>query len=503
MAAGLVMLRVLVWAGCSLTLSADPPPPPLTVATNIGNRPYEYLDEKGSPAGFSNDLLRELERVIGRPIKICPLPFAQGREAFEKGELDALGTVIYTKERAQVMDFTVPTHSMTYILLIRKDDRSITSERDLMGKRVVVNRRNAVAEYFQSQGIPFQELSTNEACIQALAAGQADCAVAPKYTWLYLKSQQAFPNISMLPTEIYPSRRGLAVQKGEAQLLAQLNEGIFRLKENGTLDHLYAKHFAVLEASEVPFLTSLRRVALAALPILSVILLGGLALWSWSLKRVVRKRTLELRNELQRRSQLEADRERALSELTLYKAQLEELVTLRSGELQLANADLVGAKEAAETANRMKSSFLANMSHEIRTPMNAVTVLTHLALQTDLTEKQRQYLVKTKVAADSLLGIINDILDFSKIEAGKLQMDAKEFFLEEEFEKVTQLVGTKSAEKHLEFLLNIAPDVPPAWPAIPCGSVRCSPTSAATPSSSPNPVRWWSPSPGSSPEKAG
>ncbi|MBK9797505.1 MAG: transporter substrate-binding domain-containing protein [Holophagaceae bacterium] len=179
MAAGLVMLRILVWAWCSLTLSADPPPPPLTVATNIGNRPYEYLDEKGSPAGFSNDLLRELERVIGRPIKICPLPFAQGREAFEKGELDALGTVIYTKERAQVMDFTVPTHSMTYILLIRRDDRSITSERDLIGKRVVVNRRNAVAEYFQSQGIPFQELSTNEACIQALAAGQADCAVAP------------------------------------------------------------------------------------------------------------------------------------------------------------------------------------------------------------------------------------------------------------------------------------------------------------------------------------
>ncbi len=461
MAAGLAMLRVLVWVGGTLALAADSPPQPLTVATNIGNRPYEYLDDKGFPTGFNNELLRELERVIGRPIKICPMPFSQGREAFEKGELDALGTVIYTRERAQVMDFTVPTHSMTYILLVRRDDRSITSERDLVGKRVVVNRRNAVAEYFQSQGIPFQELASNEACIQALAAGLADCAVAPKYTWLYMKHEQFFPNISMLPTEIYPSRRGLAVHKGEAQLLAQLNEGIYRLKENGTLDRLHAKHFAALEASEVPFATSLRRVALAAMPVLSVILLGGLALWSWSLGRVVRKRTLELQNELARRSQLEADRERALSELTLYKAQLEDLVTQRSGELQLANADLVRAKEAAETANRMKSSFLANMSHEIRTPMNAVTVLTHLALQTDLTEKQRQYLVKTKVAADSLLGIINDILDFSKIEAGKLQMDAKEFFLEEEFEKVTQLIGTRSAEKHLEFLLNIAPDVPP------------------------------------------
>ncbi len=205
----------------------------------------------------------------------------------------------------------------------------------------------------------------------------------------------------------------------------------------------------------------LQRVLLAGLPILGIILLTGLALWSWSLRRVVQKRTLELRNELDRRSRLEADRERALSELTLYQARLEELVTLRSEELHLSNADLVRAKEAAEAANRMKSSFLANMSHEIRTPMNAVTVLTHLALQTDLTDKQRQYLVKSKVAADSLLGIINDILDFSKIEAGKLQMDTKEFFLEEEFEKVTQLVGMRSAKKNLEFLLDIAPDVPP------------------------------------------
>ena len=431
------------------------------MATNIGNPPYEYLDEMGQPSGFNNELIHALERVTGRPMDVRPMSFGNARDAFERGELDALGTVILTEERARVMDFTVPTHTMTYLLLVRTGDRTINSEQDLIGKKVVVNRRNAVAEHFKALGIPYQELDSNEACIIALRDGKADCAATPKYTWLYFKTQNSHKGISMLPTEIYPSRRGIAIHKGNPELLAQLNEGIFRLKEEGTLDQLYAKHFGALEASEVPFSKLLQRVLIAAMPIFAIILLAALGLWLWALRRVVRKRTVELRDELTHRSQLEEERERALAELKVYKAHLEELVTQRSAELKEANLDLTLAKEAAEAANQMKSAFLANMSHEIRTPMNAFTVLTHLALQTDLTDKQRQYLVRSKVAADSLLGIINDILDFSKIEAGKLQMDAKDFFLEEEFEKITQLVGMKTAEKHLEFLLNIAPDVPP------------------------------------------
>ncbi|WP_446810599.1 response regulator [Methylomonas sp. 2BW1-5-20] len=132
-------------------------------------------------------------------------------------------------------------------------------------------------------------------------------------------------------------------------------------------------------------------------------------------------------------------------------------VTLR----KQAEAALKEARDAAQSATQTKSQFLANMSHEIRTPMNGVLGMLHLALQTELTASQRNYLSKAHSSARALLGIINDILDFSKIEAGKLSLEETEFRFDAVVEQLADVIGYQAGLKGIEFLIRHDTQIPP------------------------------------------
>ena len=155
------------------------------------------------------------------------------------------------------------------------------------------------------------------------------------------------------------------------------------------------------------------------------------------------------------------ERRQAEAELAQYRHHLEALVHTRTADLEIANASLNQAKQAAEAANIAKSAFLANMSHEIRTPLNAIIGLTHLLRRAEPTPEQAERLGKIDTAGHHLLSVINDILDISKIEAGKLQLEHTNFALNAILDHVSSLIADQASAKGLS--IDIDPDGVPTW----------------------------------------
>lgn len=147
------------------------------------------------------------------------------------------------------------------------------------------------------------------------------------------------------------------------------------------------------------------------------------------------------------------ERKKSAQQITSHRDNLQYLIEMQT-------KDLIDAKNEAVQANRYKSEFLANMSHEIRTPMNAITGLTYLALQTQLDERQRDYLLKIDTSGKNLLLLINDILDFSKVESGHLSIDPEPFRIDELLENVTDLIRNKANDKNLELIIQYPSNIP-------------------------------------------
>ncbi len=160
-----------------------------------------------------------------------------------------------------------------------------------------------------------------------------------------------------------------------------------------------------------------------------------------------------------------SEEQRTQQELARYRNHLEQLVQLRTEQLE-------DARNAAEAANRAKSAFLANMSHEIRTPMNAVVGMAYLLRRENPRPQQLERLNKIDQAAHHLLEVINDILDISKIEAGKLTLDLAPVNIPELLQQIEAFFGERIREKGLTFAIT-SEQFPDGWLGDPLRIRQC------------------------------
>ena len=276
---------------------------PIIVGSDRDFPPYEYVDAEGRPAGFLVDLVQAVAAESGLQIEIRPGVWSDLRKSFDAGEIDVLSGMFYTPERAKTIHFSVPHSVPMYAIFRKAKGRQIASEADLHGRTILAEQGDIVFETLKAQGLRVEGAPSPKEALLALARGKADCAVLIKSVGLYYLKQQKIGGIVASGPPLFPQKYCFAVHRDDSELLSRLNEGLFIVKGSGKYAELYEKHFGALEAQEVPFTSILKRAMVLLLPV-GAVLLAVLA-WTWSLRRLVRQRTLSLRRELTERRRTE------------------------------------------------------------------------------------------------------------------------------------------------------------------------------------------------------
>ena len=340
---GMLLLMLLVSPALVMAVPVQQEQPQLIIIG--GDRdypPYEFIGKDGQPAGYNVELTRAIAEVMGMRAEIRLGGWAEMRDALKDGTIDALQGMSWSEERAREVDFSTPHAVINHAVFARKDSPVVNSLDGLAGRTVAVHRLGIMHEYLVKSGSKAKLVLTNTPAdaMRLVAAGTTDYAVVAIVPGMYLIRELKLSNLVPVVRNVATQRYCYAVDKGDADLLSRLNEGLAILKKTGQYEKIYNKWLGVLEPQPVDLRTIAKYAAVVVIPLL--LLLSGFALWSRTLHRQVALRTADLTREI-------AERRHAEEEL------------LR-GQQQLVQADKMAALGV----------LVSGVAHEINNPTGLI-----------------------------------------------------------------------------------------------------------------------------------
>lgn len=375
--------------------------------------PYTFINEKGEPDGHDVEMIKKIADSLNWEIDIQLTPWHEALDNLKNGQCDLLLTVLYTADRNQDFDFTIP-YTIEYYSIFTHNHSMIKDLQDLQGKEIVVLKDDAAIQMVLApMGLLDNVVYTNglPSAIEKVAKGQHDYVLAPLSvvtTSLEKLNRNRRKKLKLIPAgdPIFQSLYRLAVKKDNKVVLSLLNEGIDQLKSNSDLDNLNRKWMSEKYQSWSRY-DVIQLLTYILIPL--VIVLITLLFWSRNLRKQLVKSTNSLQKE----------------------------------------------KEKSDLANHEKTFYLAKMSHEIRTPLNSVIGFAQILLgetkKLSLPPNFKKFLENINASAETLSSLINNILDIAKIESGKLEINYEPLEIKALMQSVHRVNKVNSLKKNIIF----------------------------------------------------
>ncbi|RKD21619.1 polar amino acid transport system substrate-binding protein [Caminicella sporogenes DSM 14501] len=260
--------------------------------------PFEYVDENGVYKGFNVDIMRAIAIEMGIDVELKPMPWFQVILALNEKKIDAIQGMKYSKIRNYIYDFSEPYIVTSQAIFVHIDNKCIVDLQDLYGKKVAVQKNDIALDMLKNiQNIDIIETENQENALDRLLKGKVDAYVGNKLTGLYIIQKKGYAkNIKIVGEEINPQKYCFAVNKGDKKILEIFNEGLHRIKKNGTYDKIYKKWFGEMV---YPTYRYIRKIICISIAVFLVLILFMLLFYRWNyiLKKEVEKRTQQIREK--------------------------------------------------------------------------------------------------------------------------------------------------------------------------------------------------------------